>query len=244
LAGLFPKWMNALPTLGALAGVGGLVSVVAGGWYWLTPDFWEVGFMPEQPGSGFNHQIHAGTLGIDCRYCHTHVEDSKHSNVPSVATCYGCHSEGKIAEDRVPTDKVQFIRTAYASGESIPWENIHVVPDYANFPHHVHVSAGVSCYSCHGQIRGMPVVYQDQSLAMGWCLGLPPQPRGVPGPQGDGHGPDLGGAGVDEQARRGPCPQRDDRPDAGRRAAGFPAPALRRLPLLIRTTHATPARRP
>ncbi len=170
MAGLFPKWMNALPTLGALAGVGGLVSVVAGGWYWLTPDFWEVGFMPAQPGSGFNHQIHAGTLGIDCRYCHTHVEDSKHSNVPSVATCWGCHSEGKISADRVPDAKVQFIRTAYASGETIPWENIHVVPDYANFPHHVHVAAGVSCYSCHGQIRGMPVVYQAESLAMGWCL--------------------------------------------------------------------------
>lgn len=170
MAGLFPKWMNGLPTLGAIAGLGATVSVAAGGWYWLTPDFFEVGYMPTQPGSGFNHQIHAGTLGIDCRYCHTNVEESKASNVPSVATCYGCHSEGKIPDTTVKPEKVQFIRTAYADKTSIQWRNVHVVPDYANFPHNVHVSAGVSCFSCHGQVRGMPVVYQDKSLAMGWCL--------------------------------------------------------------------------
>lgn len=168
MSSLFPKWMNAIPTLGALAGAGGLISVVAGGWYWLTPDFFEVGYMPQQPGGGFNHQIHAGTLGIDCRYCHTHVEESAHANVPSVSVCYGCHSEGKI--NTVAPEKVQFIRTAYAEDSTIEWRNVHVVPDYAHFPHHVHVAAGVSCYSCHGQIRGMPVVFQAESLSMGWCL--------------------------------------------------------------------------
>ncbi len=169
MGGLFPKWMNAIPTLGALAGAGGLVSVVGGGWYWLTPDFWEVGYMPEQPGSGFNHQIHAGKLGLDCRYCHTHVEESSFANVPSVSTCIGCHSEGKL-DSLVDPKKVEFVRAAYAEDSSIEWRKIHVVPDYAHFPHHVHVAAGVSCFSCHGQIRGMPVVFQAESLAMGWCL--------------------------------------------------------------------------
>lgn len=169
MSSLFPKWMNALPTLGALAGVGGLLAVVTGGWYYLTPDFYEVGYMPTQPGTGFNHQIHAGTLGLDCRYCHTHVEESLHANVPSVSSCIGCHSEGKL-DNLVDPEKVQFIRTAYAEDSTIKWRNIHVVPDYAHFPHHVHVAAGVSCFSCHGQIRGMPVVHQAESLAMGWCL--------------------------------------------------------------------------
>ena len=67
---MFPKWMNALPTVGAVAAVGGLCTVVAGFWYWATPEFWEVGYMPTQPYAGFNHQIHAGKLGLDCRYCH------------------------------------------------------------------------------------------------------------------------------------------------------------------------------
>jgi len=170
VAGLFPRWMNALPTLGAVAGGVGTVAVVTGTWYWATPDFFEVGYMPTQPGQGFNHQIHAGQLGIDCRYCHTNVEKSSHSNVPSVATCIGCHSEGKLSTEYVADEQVQWIRAAYASDESIEWRRIHVVPDYAQCPHHVHVNAGVSCYSCHGQIQGMPVVYQAESLAMGWCL--------------------------------------------------------------------------
>ncbi len=177
MSGLFPKWMNALPTVAALAGAGGLVAVVTGTWYWATPDFWEVGYMPEQPGSGYNHQLHAGQLGIDCRYCHTHVEESGFSNVPSVSTCMGCHTEGKLAAStgggpgaQLHNQKVAFVREAYAENASIEWRKIHVVPDYAHFPHHVHVAAGVSCYSCHGQISGMPVVYQAESLSMGWCL--------------------------------------------------------------------------
>ncbi|MEO1513187.1 MAG: hypothetical protein AAFU70_14035, partial [Planctomycetota bacterium] len=52
--------MNALPTLGAIAGLGGAVLVVTGTWYYATPDFFEVGYMPAQPDEGFNHQLHAG----------------------------------------------------------------------------------------------------------------------------------------------------------------------------------------
>ena len=63
------------------------------------------------------------------------------------------------------------IRTAYAEDESVEWRRIHKLPDYVrNFPHNIHIDAGVSCYSCHGQIMGMPVVYQAESLSMSWCL--------------------------------------------------------------------------
>ena len=159
--------MNALPTVGALLGLGASVAAIGGVTYYFTPKFWEVGYMPTQPGSGFSHQFHAGELGLDCRYCHTHVEESKHANVPLVATCYGCHAEGKL--DRV-LEKTAFIREAYAGNESIPWTQIHTLPDYVQFPHNVHVNAGVSCFSCHGQIQGMPVVHQAEPLSMAWCL--------------------------------------------------------------------------
>lgn len=166
---LFPKWMNALPTLGAVGGMVAAVSVIAGGWYYATPDFFAVGYMPTQPGGGFNHAIHAGKLGMDCRYCHYSIEKSPEANIPPVSVCWGCHSDNKV---RVSDDtKIQFIREAYASGDSIEWRRVHKLPDYVrNFPHHVHLNAGVSCYSCHGQIMGMPVVYQAESLSMGWCL--------------------------------------------------------------------------
>ncbi len=172
MSAMFPKWTNAIPTVGAIVAVGALTSVVSGFWYWATPKFWEVGFMPRQPGYGFNHQIHAGKLGMDCRYCHSDVERSYEANVPAVGVCYGCHQQGLLNPDFDPGDtKVGFVRQAYQNDESIQWRRVHKLPDYVhNFPHHVHVRAGVSCFSCHGQITAMPVVYQAQSLSMGWCL--------------------------------------------------------------------------
>ncbi|MDX2145999.1 MAG: cytochrome c3 family protein [Planctomycetota bacterium] len=171
---LFPKWINAFPTVAALAGAGGLAAAVGGFWHYATPKYWEVGYMPLQPGGGFNHQIHAGKLGMDCRYCHTKVEKSPEANIPNVATCYGCHFEGGLAvlgESDAHRQRTQFVRDAYAQDSSIEWKRIHKLPDYVrNFPHHVHVKAGVSCYSCHGQITAMPVVFQAENLSMGWCL--------------------------------------------------------------------------
>jgi hypothetical protein len=176
---LFPKWSNAFPTFFAIAALGGLTTAVGGFWYYATPKFWRVGYMPTQPGGGFNHQIHAGKLGMDCRYCHTKVEKSYEANIPNVATCNGCHAEGKLnklaegTETYSPShkEKTQFVRDAYAKDESIPWRRVHKVPDYVhNFPHQAHVAAGVSCYSCHGRIDTMPIVHHAEPMSMSWCL--------------------------------------------------------------------------
>lgn len=171
---LFPKWFNAFPTVAAIGGACALTGVVAGAWYYFTPKFWSVGYEPTQPGGGFSHQIHAGKLGMDCRYCHTKVEQSPEANIPNVATCYGCHAEGRLkAYTEKPThkEKTEFLRAAYAEDASVPWGRVHKVPDYVrNFPHNAHLNAGVSCYSCHGNIATMPVVHQVQPLSMSWCL--------------------------------------------------------------------------
>lgn len=169
---IFPKWLNALPTLVAIGTVGGLIGVSVGGWYWLTPDFYKEGYQPHQPGGiGFPHHLHAGKLGMDCRYCHTKVEKSYEANVPNVATCYGCHAENRLGQWDSQTPNVSFVREAYNKDESIQWRRIHHLPDYVhNFPHHIHIKAGVSCYSCHGQITAMPEVHQVHGMGMGWCL--------------------------------------------------------------------------
>jgi hypothetical protein len=199
---IFPKWMNALPTIVAGGAVSTAALAVGGVWYYFTPKFWDVGYMPHQPalteeamtdlrraGSpvagvdypGFSHQIHAGELGMDCRYCHTNVEDAAEANIPSVSTCYGCHSDGKLKklnDSSMHKKKTEFIRTAWAADAPIPWRRVHKVPDYVrNFPHNAHVNAGVSCYSCHGNIARMPVVWQHEPLSMGWCLDCHREPE-------------------------------------------------------------------
>lgn len=175
---LFPEWTNSLPRM--MGAVGGVMSVgvVAVVTYWFTPKFWEVGYEPDQP-VDYNHQLHAGQLGIDCRYCHTHVEESGHSNVPDTATCMNCHT-GKVGLGGYlsstlwsvhETDpNLVSVRGAYESGEPIRWKRIHKLPDYVQFNHSVHINAGVSCYSCHGRIDQLEVVRQEHSLAMAWCL--------------------------------------------------------------------------
>lgn len=179
MATLFPKWMNQLPTIGAVAGVCGATAIVCGFWYYATPKFWRVGYSPVQPEGGFNHQLHAGQLGLDCRYCHTKIEKSAEANIPNVATCYGCHREGALKKLQDPSvdghdrhvEKTAFIRAAYAEDKSIEWTRVHKLPDYVrNFPHDVHLAAGVSCFSCHGRIDQMTVVYHAQPLSMSWCL--------------------------------------------------------------------------
>ncbi len=186
---IFPKWTNALPTMMAGGAVAGLSLVVGVVWYYFTPKFWSVGYMPTQPGGGFNHQIHAGKLGMDCRYCHSHIEESAEANIPTVSTCNGCHADGRIDPAKSTSgavkhlEKVQFIRDAIAGDQAIEWRRIHKVPDYVrNFPHNAHINAGVSCYSCHGNIARMPVVYQAEPLSMSWCLDCHrnPEPYLVP----------------------------------------------------------------
>lgn len=191
---LFPKWFNMVPTAGAIGSLGAAVAVTGAVWYWWTPEYWEVGYMPAQPAfsseylakyreadpnlplpgveyPAFSHQIHAGKLGLDCRYCHTKVETSPEANVPNVATCYGCHAPGHVSMEKSQDDRVKFIRDAYLEDRSLEWRRIHKLPDYVrNFPHNVHLKAGVSCFSCHGQITAMPVVFQQYSLSMSWCL--------------------------------------------------------------------------
>lgn len=175
--------MNQLPTALAVGGLGGACGVIGLVWYYATPKFFEVGYMPTQPGTGFSHQIHAGKLGLDCRYCHSHVEESPEANIPNVATCYGCHQENHVNATIVPDEKVAFIRDAYTKDQSLAWRRVHKLPDFVrNFPHNAHVKAGVSCYSCHGMIPRQPIVHQVQPLSMGWCLDChrDPAPNLVP----------------------------------------------------------------
>ena len=164
MAVIFPRWFNRLPILGLLgAGFGGVLTVF-GVWYWFSPKFTDVGYAPNQP-VPFSHKLHAGELGMDCRYCHSTVENAAHAAIPPTATCMGCHSKVK---EKSP--KLELVRQSYASNKPIPWVRVHMLPDYAYFDHSAHIAAGVGCTSCHGRVDQMSVVFQHEPLSMGWCL--------------------------------------------------------------------------
>ena len=164
MSAIFPKWSNRLPLLivVALALVG--TAVTAGVWYYFTPKYTRVGYEPVQP-VAFSHAIHVDQLGMDCRYCHSGVEKSWFSNIPTAGTCMNCHSQ--VLKD---DPKLALVRESAATGEPIPWVQIHRTPDYVYFNHSVHVARGVSCVNCHGQVNQMDEVYHAKPLSMAFCL--------------------------------------------------------------------------
>jgi hypothetical protein len=161
---IFHRSLNKLPqTVGAAAGLG-LVAVTALIWYYFSPWFTQVGYRPEQP-VPYSHRLHAGQLGMDCRYCHVNVERAPMAMVPPTETCMNCHQ-------LVRTDSamLQPIRDSWEKGTAMEWVRIHKLPDYVYFDHSVHVTAGVGCVECHGRIDQMDRVQMEKPLSMGWCL--------------------------------------------------------------------------
>ena len=113
----------------------------------------------------FSHKHHVMGLGLQCQYCHTSVEKSSYAGIPPTKTCMNCH-----AQIWTNANLLEPVRTSWATGESIPWIKIHDLPDYAYFSHEIHVNKGLGCSSCHGRVDEMPLMYQESSLQMEWCL--------------------------------------------------------------------------
>lgn len=161
---IFPKSANKLPLqiviyLAVLASI-----ATAAATYYMTPKYTRVGYAPVQP-VPFSHAKHVGEVGLDCRYCHTAVEQSYHSNVPTAQTCMNCHSVVKKDSPLLAP-----VRESYEKGTPVPWVWIHTTPDYAYFNHAVHVNRGVSCVECHGKVNEMDTVTHMQPLSMSFCI--------------------------------------------------------------------------
>jgi hypothetical protein len=161
---VFPPWTNALPPLSLAAVTMGLIGTIFGIWYYFSPRHTDVGYQPEQP-IPYSHKLHAGEMGMDCRYCHVGVEKSAVASVPPTQVCMNCHAQ--VKKD---SPKLQALRDSWATGNPVPWVKVHKSPDYVYFNHARHVTRGVGCVECHGRIDQMVTVKQVQPLSMGWCL--------------------------------------------------------------------------
>ena len=161
---IFPEWTETLKKWVTLLAVGAPVYLVVLIIYGVTPEAIRIGYQPEQP-VPYSHALHAGELGIDCRYCHSTVERAVKSAVPPAATCMNCHSQVKKDSDLLAP-----IREAFGENQPVRWVRVHDLPDYVYFNHMAHVNAAIGCESCHGRIDQMVQVYQAKPLTMEWCL--------------------------------------------------------------------------
>lgn len=161
---IFPEWTNKVPVYIVFIVVFGIVGTVAFVWYYFSPKFTDVGYRPAQP-VPYSHKLHAGDLGMDCRYCHSDVEFSPVANIPPTQTCMNCHKIIKL-----DSEKLEPIRESWRNGKPMEWIRVDKLPDYAYFTHEAHLRAGVGCSSCHGNVADMEVVAQVEPLSMSWCL--------------------------------------------------------------------------
>lgn len=159
------------PSMNTIARVSifGAVFVIAGtfllgGAIVRSPYVTEVGVIRNQP-VPFSHQHHVGDIGIDCRYCHRTVETEATAGMPETEVCLDCHSQ--LWSD---SPMLQPVRDSLQSGRPLAWTRVHDLPDYVFFHHGAHVSQGIECSACHGDVSEMPLMRRKHTLHMEWCL--------------------------------------------------------------------------
>ncbi|MCC6456973.1 MAG: cytochrome c3 family protein [Caldilineaceae bacterium] len=130
-----------------------------------------VGIVQPQPVQ-FSHEHHVSGLGIDCRYCHTSVEESSFAGMPSTHTCMSCHSQ--IWNE---SPQLAAVRESYRTGVPLAWTRVHDLPDFVYFNHSIHVQKGIGCTECHGQVDEMPLMWKAEPMTMEWCLECHRQPQ-------------------------------------------------------------------
>lgn len=120
---------------------------------------------PEQP-IAFSHQWHAGSLGLDCRFCHAGRAPSVNMTFPAAKVCMSCHST--VAAGRPDIKKL----TQYAkSGQSIPWVRVYEVLPGVTWTHSAHLRAGLACAVCHGSVRELPAMAEVTAVSsMASCI--------------------------------------------------------------------------
>ena len=162
---LFPRSANALARSSIFGGLTLVLTILMVVFTlmrssWATKQYEYV----EQPVQ-FSHAHHVGGVGLDCRYCHTSVENSSFAGIPPTKTCMNCHSQ---LWTNAPI--LEPVRASFRNNTNLTWIRVNDLPDFVYFNHQIHIKQGVGCVTCHGQVDQMPLMYQAKSLLMEFCL--------------------------------------------------------------------------
>jgi hypothetical protein len=154
---------------------GSLIAAAAGGWavyeFNRSPYVTEAAVPRSQPVM-FSHEHHVSGLGLDCRYCHTSVENSSFAGIPPTKTCMTCHSQ-----IWTNAQLLEPVRASWRTDTPLQWTRVNDLPDFAHFDHAMHIQKGMGCSTCHGQVDQMPLTWKAASLQMEWCLQCHRQPE-------------------------------------------------------------------
>ncbi|HYG50346.1 MAG TPA: c-type cytochrome, partial [Flavobacteriales bacterium] len=151
-AGEIRNWLWHNKKLASVVGLVLTFMLLSAGWYGLKDIGVYEGYRPTQP-IWFSHEVHAGINKINCQYCHSTVEKSRHASLPTPMVCMNCHKNIKKGTI-TGTDEIAKIYKAVgfdpqnnvyienAKTEPIKWVKVHALPDHVYFNHSQHVVAG------------------------------------------------------------------------------------------------------
>jgi hypothetical protein len=162
---LYPRWSNTVYRVGLVLLLVILSSPIVVPMIYVRTTYNTNQFVPWAQPVEFDHRHHNRDDGIECLYCHSSVERSANAGVPSTGVCMGCHSQ---IWNKSPL--LDYVRASYFAGKPINWKRVNEVPDFVYFNHSVHVTQGIDCVNCHGDVSQMARVMQVQPLTMGWCV--------------------------------------------------------------------------
>lgn len=119
---------------------------------------------PEQP-IPYSHKQHLA-FGLQCKDCHTNPEPGKLMTFPETAKCMQCHVT--IAKEK---PAIQKLATFSASKKEIPWVRVYKVLPGVSWDHRAHLTAGVKCEACHGDVAQLSAMSEVTSVVtMYSCL--------------------------------------------------------------------------
>lgn len=162
---LFHRSTNALARISLFGGIVVLAGLGYLGWIFAHSSYMTAQNLVLKQPVPFSHDHHTAGLGIDCRYCHTSVEESSFAGIPPTATCMNCHNIMWKREDLLAP-----VRDSWRTGEALRWNRVYDLPDYVYFDHSIHLKKGMGCEVCHGRVDRQPLIRQAVSLQMKWCL--------------------------------------------------------------------------
>ncbi len=119
---------------------------------------------PEQP-IKFPHKTHVEKVGLKCESCHLYADKSRQAGIPSVERCMQCHQAVKT-----DSPEIQKLTRFWKQRKPIEWAKIHKVPDFVYFSHKRHVTNGIPCQTCHGEVQAEMEVHKAKTLSMGFCV--------------------------------------------------------------------------
>lgn len=157
--------------------IGAIVMIAAAGGYAAGRSLFHPIERVSQP-IEFNHRKHVEELQIECSVCHEFYETSRHSGLPALTTCLGCHDE----KDPEQPELRKLQRLAGAATGDVFFRKLFRIPDHAFYSHQRHATIGkIPCETCHGGIARTTAPPQRAlvRVTMDFCLDCH-RSRGVP----------------------------------------------------------------